>query len=245
MEAVLAGIFVILFIFAFYGGMFLFLIKGSQKQGKELEKEICMVEEDSLQLRGSPQMKHFLGSFSIKSATELRQMDSAELLHLLKNAAEALSIIEARLGLISGGYDKMSEYRSWIEKDLIGRKKSKELRLKERFEVQADKAQKEISDDFLFTDSVLHIIPEKYRLSDILYKMAEYLEDGEKDSWEGIVATFKTDAFQSQALAHYEDFGNKLERIASNTDKIAKNTAITAFFSGVTAAGTTRIAMKM
>ena len=65
--------------------------------------------------------------------------------------------------------------------------------LEEPLYEQFEQAEYILRNDLLCYGSILKIIPEKYHFSDLLYMMHEYLVDGEVDSWEGCIKTFKDD----------------------------------------------------
>ena len=74
----------------------------------------------------------------------------------------------------------------------------------------------------------INTIPDKYRISLILNRFLEYLQDGEARSWAECIEKFKTDNFR-------EEQAEQFSQIISNLEAIKANTRATAIFSGITA----------
>jgi len=70
-------------------------------------------------------------------------------------------------------------------------------------------------DDVLL--SIIQSIPEKYRISIILYKFCEYLSDGEVDSWPKCIARFKDDEHRMKQEQNLDEIINNLQAIKANT----------------------------
>jgi len=77
-------------------------------------------------------------------------------------------------------------------------------------------------------ESVVNLIPEKYRMSIILNKMCEYLSDGEADSWPECVRIFKDDVHRLRQE-------QKFTEIIDNLQSIKVSSRATAIFSGIIA----------
>jgi len=218
-------------------------LKNKNDIGIEHEKELGTIIDESLYI--SPQIKESLKQFSIQNASELRAMNSQELIQLLSCCANALRVFEKRVERISEGYAHI-EYlvignapslpmnRAIHIKATTKRLEPHKLRLDE----EASQVLATFDTDLKSEGSILNVIPEKYRLSIILDMMCEYLSDGEVDSWEGCIKSFKDDFQRIQEMEYFQKFADSLERVE-------KNTALIAFFSGITALNTGRIASKL
>ena len=220
---------------------------------KDKAHEIINAAESG-SLRISPQLKSELESFGLSSAQQFRQLDVDRLQDMLRCSSKALKVFESQLKLIMDGYDEIENYSDkWRDKSgdllsvfnnmiadkVVKNKTGAEL---ERLNAQTERTFAALDEELASVESILGVIPPKYRMSIILEQMCGYIEDGEVDSWEGCVKTFKDD---SHKMIQRADFNNLLnmvdnltqltESIERNTAATAKNTAITAFFSGVTA----------
>jgi len=199
----------------------------------------------------SPQMKESLTEFSVEHAFELRSMQPPELIKLLSCCANALRIFEKRVEQISQGYEhyekavdgrpsivkEIESNASPLAKKIYGPNPQAEMNrkrlapIKEDLDEQAEQVIILLDELLNAKGNALNVIPEKYRLSIILDMMCGYLSDGEVDSWEGCIKTFKEDTHRMLEMAYFQDFSQSLERIGNNTSRIA-------FFSAVTAANT-------
>ena len=227
------------------GAIGLWWLKGVKIREKQALEAINIVIDDSLRI--NPQMKESLKQFSITNASELRAMNPQELIVLLACSSNALRVFEKRVERISDGYVAYENLMvngappsmTPLSRSSHIKAKEKELApVKAQLDEQATQALATFDEDLKSEGSVLNVIPEKYRLSIILDMMCEYLSDGEVDSWEGCIKTFKEDAHRMREIEYFQDFADSLERIANNTKAIA-------FFSGITALNTGRIAAKL
>jgi len=172
---------------------------------KEAEKEIERIVSEALIV--TPQMKESLLQFPLENTLELRSMQPQELINLLSCCTNALAVFEKHEELISDGYclyDKLigNHYEpSFVKfmdsifgsKGKEAHKKKKYASLKEKLDIHKDEVLATFEKDLMMEGSVLHIIPEKYRLSIILNMMSGYLSDGEVETWEGCIKSFKDD----------------------------------------------------
>jgi hypothetical protein len=202
---------------------------------------VSIVEDHSTQIK--PEMKLAIKSFSIENANELRGLDAGSLLKLLSCASAVLRCIENRITLISTTYN---EYHYVLERPPNPRttildapfikRNRRELKehedmlkpVKERLDNQAERMSQEIEQEFLGAGSVLSIIPEKYRMSIILDKMCEYLQDGRVATWGDCIEKFIYDVNWLQQHENFQTMIGQLERIEHNT-------AMTKYFAGITA----------
>jgi len=116
----------------------------------------------------------------------------------------------------------------------IASKKRKMLSNQEE-EIKNDK---DFEVEFNNSIELLSVIPEKYRISLILNRFLEYLQDGEARSWADCIEKFKTDNFR-------EEQAEQFSSIISNLEAIKANTRATAIFSGITAWNTGSINAKL
>ena len=226
-------------------GLFVYYIwnKGRETAKKSMIDEINIIESESLRI--TPQMKQSLEGFSIKNASQLRQMNSEELLELLSCAAKAINVFEARIQRIEMAYESYESYLNSFPRppltamieDFTGRRdfdidrKNREQKLKpqkDKLNEQYAQAMIVFEEDLLSVESVLNVIPERYRMTTILNMMCEYLAEGEVDSWEGCIKTFKEDAYRVMSMENSQAILNGLNRIE-------RNTAAAAFFAGLAA----------
>ena len=209
---------------------------------------------EATSLRLSPQLKNELASFGLSSAQQFRQLDVDRLQDLLRCCSKALKVFENQLKIIVDGYDEIERYADkWKDKsgdlfaafnNMIGDRvaKKKTGAEVERLNIQTERTLEALNEELASVESVLGVIPPKYRMSIILDQMCEYLEDGEVDSWEGCIKTFKDDSHKMRENAYFNSMldmqANLVQLTASieqNTAATARNTALTAFFSGITA----------
>jgi hypothetical protein len=241
------------------GGMGLWLlVKHLQKKWElgDLLKDIGSI--DISLMRISPQMKQSAGKFSVKNAAELRQLSPENLIDLLSCASSMLVVFEKQIGHISDAYAK---YENLLTADVAESKINdgflfKELKRKQRIkneiasnekmfapakaqlDKQLEQAMIVFNEEFSSVESLLAVIPEKYRMSIILNKMCEYLSDGETDSWEGCVKIFKEDVHRLQQNENFQAVVNRLDCVVDHLGKIERNTGAIAFFSAITAFNT-------
>jgi len=197
----------------------------------------------------TPAMKETLAKYSVRTTSELRQMNSGELCDLLYFSAYIIGMFEERIEILSALFSEVAEMAEVAKPKgivrLLGMHKvdftggsyigphERLTALKPRIAKQYDQVMSAF--DEVSMESVLSIIPEKYRMSLILTQFCEYLSDGEVDSWEGCIKTFKTDVDRMQQQEKFQAIINNLQVISANTANIARNTRMTAFFAGVTA----------
>ena len=209
---------------------------------------------ETTSLRLSPQLKSELASFGLSSAQQFRQLDVDRLQDLLRCCSKALKVFENQLKIIVDGYDEIERYADkWKDKsgdlfaafnNMIGDRvaKKKTSAEVERLNIQTERTLEALNEELMSVESVLGVIPPKYRMSIILDQMCEYLEDGEVDSWEGCIKTFKDDSHKMRENAYFNSMldmqANLVQlttSIEQNSAATARNTALTAFFSGITA----------
>ena len=213
---------------------------------EDLEKEMMQVSQHLIQP---------LKQFSIDSASELRQMDAGQLMQLLSCASNVLKVFENRIGKIANVQDSIEVH---VEKEK-GPKiikamdslapfggaaaKEKGIRrgiqpLQDRLDKQYSLAMSKFESDTQSVKGVLNAIPERYRMSVILDMMCGYLSDGEVDSWEGCIKTFKEDVHR---LQQNENFNSIIDTLG----RIERNTEISAYFAGIAAWNTSRVAAML
>ena len=206
-------------------------------------KDATLIMAEPLQISSST--KKSLEKFSIRDTSELRQMNSGQLQEFLSLSANVIGLFEERIEKLSYACDAIKEYLGGndnsIARDTKKVQEGKGILLNKDYKAKLSEKNKieqamSICDEQLLSmESALIIIPEKYRMSLILYQFCEYLADGEVDSWEGCIKTFKEDVFRMQQNENFQNVINHLEVIERNTANIAKNTKTTAFFAGITA----------
>jgi len=220
---------------AFFGVMRFVTVKEGWEN--EAIEKINIIIDDTLRI--SPEMKESLKQFTITHASGLRSMNRDELENLLLCSSDALKVFERRVERISEGYaqyenivDGIAPISTLKHSHNVRKTKKEQLApVKARLDKQAEQVVATFDDDLKAEGSVLNIIPEKYRLSTILEMMCGYLSEGEADSWEGCIKTFKDDTYKMRMEGHLQNFSNSLKRIERNTSAIA-------FFSAVTALNT-------
>jgi len=217
---------------------------------KIIKRGIENLEKEGLQI--GQHLIQPLEGFSIENASELRQMDADQLRQLLSCASAVLKKFEDRIGKIADVQDSIEAH---VDKkkgpavikamdSLFGATaKEKGIRksvqpLQDRLDKQYLLAMSTFESDTKSVKNVLNAIPERYRMSAILDMMCGYLCEGEVDSWEGCIKTFKDDVHRLQQNENFNTVINTLGRIERNTE-------ISAFFAGITAWNTTRIATKL
>ena len=211
------------------------------QQSKKLEnnpynkfsKEINIIEDDSWKINSETKLT--VEKFSIKNTTDLHKLDAGDLLTLLSCSVEILEVFEKRIERIDSGFSKYENALMFYGLDLtrFGKKNISKLSkmqselfspVKERLDNQYNQLMTAFNEDL--HGGVLDFIPENYRRSKILYRMCEYLVNGESDSWQGCTDAFRRDTFQVDMQKEYEVQSKKL-------DRIDKNTAAAVFFSGL------------
>jgi len=213
----------------------------------EAEEAVKIIIDDSLFI--SPYVKESLNGFSIEHASQLRTMQPQELAELLSCCSKALKIFEKRVEQISNAYEqyeiaidnrpamvkRIENNASPLAKKIYGHNVSAEMNrkrlapMKAKLDSQVEQVIAIFDKDLKAEGSVLNIIPEKYRLSSILDMMCGYLSDGEVDSWEGCIRTYKEDSHKMRMEEYSQAFIESLNRIERNTSKIAFYSAVTAF----------------
>ncbi|MDR1699972.1 MAG: hypothetical protein LBR68_02165 [Lachnoclostridium sp.] len=78
------------------------------------------------------------------------------------------------------------------------------------------------------SENIIAMIPDKYRMSIILYKFCEYLADGEASTWERCIEVFKEDV-------HRSNMEESMNQVINNLDAIESNTRATMLFAGISA----------
>ena len=219
-------------------------IRSMERGKKNVQERIGNIESEQFQI--TPQMKNSLSQFPVENAASLRSLDSKTLYAFLSCSAQMLEVFENRIAQITEVYGDYHDYlRVFLsqaeidagrELELTGGKTRQNIEeIKGRLESQYEQAMVVFDRDFMNVGSVLSAIPERYRMSIILNTMCGYITDGEVDSWEGCVKTFKEDAHRMQQNEHFNAVINRLDTMNDKLSKIQKNTASIAFFSGITA----------
>ena len=232
----------ILFII-FMVGAVVAVLRWQKQKDKEVidavnEIEISDFKDELLQI--TPNMKQSLENFSVSNASELRGLNSGDLMNLLSCAADVITVFERRIEKISSGFEMFENNLDDIFSSAKTRRIREERMMphKKRLEEQLEQAMTIFDEDLLGVEGVLNVIPEQYRMSLILRTMSKYLSDGEAGSWEDCIRIFKDDIFKMQQNENFSAVINRL-------DRIEKNTKASAFFAGLTAYNTARISSKL
>jgi len=202
---------------------------------QNIDSAVDHIEDDSLHV--SPDMKQSLCRFSVENAAQLRQMNADELVDLLSCSVKILTIFERRIEKISFAYEQIDSHIDSLPKGIFSAGatqrtyESNYAPYKERLNKQIEQTMRVFDEDLLSVGSVLRAIPERYRMSLILHKMCEYLTEGEVDSWEGCIKTFKEDIHRIRQNQHFMNFQTSL-------DRIDRNTSAAALFAGIAARNT-------
>jgi len=86
----------------------------------------------------------------------------------------------------------------------------------------------EFEGSFHSTENQLGVIPGKYRMSVIIYKFCEYLEEGKANSWQDCIYAFEHDVHRMKEERRFQETINRLDAIKANTRALT-------FFAGVIA----------
>jgi len=182
----------------------------------------------------TPPLKQALTKYSVKNASELRRLKPAELVDLLSRSSAVIKVFENRISEIMEVYE---EHDNSIN-NMMASKNSRDVMAeklrpaRERLERQLDQAMTAFD-----IERTLGIIPAQYRMSVILDTLCKYLSDGEAGSWEDCIRIYKEDMHRMEQNAKFNTMINLL-------GSIDRNTKMAAFFSGVTAMNTARIASR-
>ena len=209
-------------------------LKGEQG----VSDEISIVEDESIRL--SPHLKQSLNSFDVNNISELRQAKPEVLHKLLSYSAAALEVFERRISRISDAYVKLDNFTYGTNPGLIDtmfQSANKKLTqpMRDRLDTQLEHALSAFDEDFNSVESVLRVIPNKYAHSSILFTMSEYISDGEVDSWEGCIKSFKDDSKHSQMMTKLDTQIAIAQNIERYTASMAKDMKAIKFFTGLTA----------
>ena len=221
------------------------------KEEKGFSEEIVQLKDTPLQVPAH--MKQSLTRFSVHDASDLRRLGTTELKDLLSCSARVLEVFENRLEQIADMYDRVDSHignaanaigGDWMKFTPLSAMQAKKTaerktkHVKDELEVQTRHVMSAMDNELANVESVLGVIPDKYRSSIILDMMCGYIADGEVDSWEGCIRAFKEDAYRMQQNQQFNSMLSCLERIDENT-------ATAAFFSKLTAWNTGIIASRL
>jgi len=207
----------------------------------DVENLISFIETEPLRINSD--IKQYLESFSSQNSFDFNQFSAKELINLLSISAETILIFEKNIEQISNSYEQFYNRYPFFDDMLANPQIFKRINnrnpmivdMKRRIDNQYIHSMNVFNEDLLSVNSVLSVIPEKYRMSIILYRFCEYLSEGEADSWKDCIRIFKEDVFRLQQNEKFDTMIKQLGRIEENTATIKRNTAATAFFSGISA----------
>ena len=223
----------------------------------EVDDVVKAVEREPLRI--PPQIKQKLSSFQdVQSAQQFREMSVERLQDMLAVSSVALKVFEDQFERIADGYERiekhLEEARQQMQQSggiilnaLVKQPSGRGMYEAEgkRLDAQADRALTAMEEELTSVESVLSVIPAKYRMSAILEQMYSYLDDGECDSWESCVKTFKEDVHRMQQNANFAAVISRLDLIEQHAAATARNTKVMAFFSGISAWNTGVIASRL
>ena len=216
-----------------------YILKKRRRDEAALNEKVKSMDNGELENKLSvvtPYVKQAMTKYSVRNASELRRLRPNELMEILKRASAVLVVFEDRISEILGTFEQIDgTINDFWTMGGLAKNRNAEQNLKsakEQLERQLDQAMTAFD-----IEGTLEVIPKQYRISLILDTLHDYLSDGEAGSWEDCIRIFKDDMQKMQQNEHFNT-------IISQLSSIDRNTKAAAFFSGVTAMNTTKIASR-